>query len=156
MDVHVGGGAIRGHTGSMILFLLACGSPGDSGADSGGDLCPMLDCRDALSLTILSPDGEPSAWFDVSAYVDGVAVGSWMCGSTGESFEGATCYGDGRVDLYLYAEVLEIHASEGADAPSWSGSLSPAWTAPYDSEACGHYCWLADETIELEPCDGCG
>lgn len=136
---------------AALLLLSACTStpPDDSGAE-----CPMLDCRDTLSVTVLAVDGAPSDAFNYRATADGVSI-SGTC-TEPASQPDATCLGDGRVDLYLYGATVELGVDEGDDAPYWSGTLTPAWEAPYDSEQCGHYCYLAEETVQLEPCDGCG
>ena len=146
---------------ALLASLLACSpdKPDDSSPGSGdtGDACPMLDCRDTLTLTVLGVNGAPSDWFtfNVTATVS-TETSSGSCGSEPHSQEGATCYGDGRVDVYLYGESVELFVAEGDDAPYWFGTLTPTWTAPYDSDECGHYCYLAEETVQLLPCEGCG
>lgn len=136
---------------AVLLLLLACTS---SPPDDSSGACPMLDCRDTLSVTVLAVDGSPSDAFNYRANADGVAI-SGSCNGPASQAD-ANCLGDGRVELYLYGTSVELAVDEGDDAPYWSGTLTPTWAAPYDSDACGHYCYLAEETVQLEPCDGCG
>ncbi len=141
----------------MLFLLLACTGIAGDDSTKGVDPCPMLDCRDTLSLSVLGVDGSPATSFEFRIQPpDGASLISGTCGGDPVSNPDATCYGDGRVDVYTYGETLEVAVSEGDDAPYWSGILTPAWTAPYDSEACGHYCYLAAETVQLVPCEGCG
>lgn len=139
----------------MLFLLLACVPPASVNDDSAPDPCPMLDCRDTLSLTVLGVDGGPSLWFSYNVDAGGTTL-SGICGASPDTQPDAICYGDGRVDLHVYSESLDVLVAEGDDAPYWSGTLTPSWTAPYDSEECGHYCYIADETIQLLPCEGCG
>ncbi len=151
--------ADTGHTAPMLILLLACDLKlgGDSNPVTGTEPCPMLDCRDTLSLTVLRVDGSPALDFEYRVQPpDGGALVSGSCNAEGASSADALCYGDGRVDVFVYGETLEVSVSEGDDAPYWSGTLTPVWTAPYDSEACGHYCYLTSETVQLVPCEGCG
>ncbi len=137
----------------MIPVLVAC-TLGDK--DSGVPVeCPGLDCRDELTLTILSPDGSPSDGFTGNATIEGGAA-SFSCFGSASTQERAACGEDGVLRLYLYATTVYLGVAEGDDAPYWSGELTPSWTAPYDSDECGHYCYLAEERITLLPCEGCG
>jgi hypothetical protein len=45
---------------------------------------------------------------------------------------------------------------EGPDGASFGGTIVPSWEAPYNSDECGHFFYLAEETVTLEACDGCG
>lgn len=139
---------------SLLPFVMACKV--DSSDRESAEPCAGLACPDEITLRILSPDGRPSVAFGGWAEVpDGTAV-SFTCGSTPEAFDGGRCLGDGAVALNLYGSPVTVWVDEGDDAPWFSGQVSPAWDAPWDSETCEHYCYIAEETITLEPCDGCG
>ena len=136
------------------FFLLGCPSPG---ADTSQvNTCPGLDCADALTLTVLDPDGAAAVQF--SGHVtrtDGTLL-SFSCGDAPVTDDGAVCLGSGQVQLMVYGEVLDVYIDQGDDAPFFSGTITPAWDAPYDSEECGHYCYIAEESVSLVPCDDCG
>lgn len=147
----------------LILPLLACLHP-DSGipldstdtTDSGTDACPGLDCRDQLDLLVLGVDGSPSDGFGGTlSWTDADPV-AFNCWDDTSAFDGGMCLGDGGVRFWTYAASYALSVFEGDDAPWWAGTLTPSWTAPYDSEECGHYCWMAEEVVQLEPCEGCG
>jgi hypothetical protein len=57
--------------------------------------------------------------------------------------------------------AMDAHQPAGAlrhqpARPVTGGTIVPSWDAPYDSEECGHSCYLAEESVTLEACDGCG
>lgn len=141
-----------------MLLLLACRASPDPSAETGdsADACVQIDCRDALTLEVLGVDGGPSEGFG-GQLTDAEGLGiQFSCWTQDESFEGGYCRGEGRVELWTHSASYQADLYEGDDAPWFSGRLEPSWTAPYDSEECGHYCWLAEETVQLEPCEGCG
>jgi hypothetical protein len=140
---------------SSLLFF-GCDTrvmPADA---SGTTPCPGMDCPDELTLTVLRPDGTPSTRF--SGWVrsaDGAEL-SFDCLDGADVEGGSTCAAGGRVRLELYSEALDVSVTEGPDQPSFTGTVTPAWDAPHDSEACGHYCYVGTYAVTLEPCDGCG
>lgn len=134
-----------------LLLLLACQPDLDGASD-----CPGLDCRDELTLQVFSPDGSPSTSFAGALTPPDADPIALACHAPGDSFDGGYCDGDGKVRIWTYAESYALTVYEGMDAPYWSGTITPAWTAPYDSDECGHYCWIAEEAVLLEPCEGCG
>lgn len=142
----------------ILPLLVGCGildATKDSG-DSGMTACLGMECRDAMTLTVLGVNGEPEQSFSGTATpAQGEAV-SFVCeGGTGSGL-GYSCQADGVVQLYVYADVVTVYVSQGPDGASWSGDLRPEWDAPYDSEQCGHYCYLTDASVTLEPCGDCG
>lgn len=142
----------------LLSLLLACETT-DSNGDSGtavGDSCPQLDCRDRLTLTVLDPDGDPADTYSGSVTTPQLDEVVFSCPSDADSFPGGYCDDDGEVATYIYGLTVEVNVSAGDDAPSFSGELTPVWEAPYDSPECGHYCYMAEETVQLVPCDGCG
>lgn len=96
------------------------------------------------------------SWFEGNFLTTAGAEIEFSCGWTSSTFADGTCEGQGVVTLHTYTPSLSGWLDGGDDAPSWSGTITPEWTAPYDSEACGHYCYLAEEEITLDPCVGCG
>ena len=140
---------------TSLLLLLACAGSG-SGTDTMS-ACPGLDCQDAITLSVYDPGGTPTTWFEGNLLTEAAEEIEFSCGWTSSSFEGGVCEGEGRVTLYTYTPTLTGWMDAGAaDGPSWSGTITPDWTAPYDSEACGHYCYLSEEDVTMEACDGCG
>jgi hypothetical protein len=121
---------------------------------AGGADCPMLDCRDALTLVVLDPDGTP-ADRSFGGWVEAGGVRTTFSCFGGEPFDGGFCNAN-MVTLYVYASTFDVYVDQGDDAPYWSGDVTPVWDAPYDSPECGHYCWLAEDTVQLDPCDPCG
>lgn len=147
----------------LTLLMAACilVLPGKDGApppvdDSGPTACVELDCRDTLTLNIVSTTGRPSGWFAGTLSPPDASPVSFVCGAEASTFDGGVCNGDGSVSLWVYAESFSLSVDEGDDAAYYYGAVTPAWTAPYDSEACGHYCYVAEETVELVPCEMCG
>lgn len=145
----------------LTLLLLACtGVPDDTAfgddtsEDDTGDTCPGLDCRDSLTVTFLDPSGTPTGSFFGDAQVDGVGVATFNCNDASSTFEGGLCLGEGRLELWVYAAVVSFAVFTGDDAPEFRGDVTPAWTAPYDSEECGHYCYIAEETAQLASVGG--
>lgn len=137
----------------LVLFLACAGSGADSDTMTA---CPGLDCRDAVTLTVLDPAGSPMTWFEGNFLTGAADEIEFSCGWTSSSFDGGVCEGQGVVTLFTYTPTLSGWLDGGDDAPSWAGTITPEWTAPYDSEDCGHYCYLAQQEITLDPCDGCG
>jgi len=143
--------------GLPLAFACRTGSTEtDSTAGGTAEPCPGMDCPDELTLQIRSPDGSPSDAFGGWAELQDGTRSSFACGDTVEAFDGGRCLGDGSVALNLHGSTVMVWVDEGDDGPWFSGELTPTWDAPWDSEACGHYCYIAEETITLEPCDGCG
>jgi hypothetical protein len=137
---------------SLLLTALGCSGPGSDTASP----CPGLDCVDSLTLTVLNPDGTAAERFGGwAAGADGAQV-RFACGDTPLTDPGARCLGDGRVEVLLYGETVEVYVDQGDDAPYFTGTVTPVWEAPYDSEECGHYCYLSEASVTLDPCEGCG
>ena len=141
----------------LLTGLTACAIDEDAPkpADSG-TVCPGMACPDELTLSVISPDGNASTRFAGWARLTDGTETNFSCGSEVESFDDGRCLGDGRVALYLYGETIELWVDEGDDAPWFSGTISPAWDAPWDSDECGHYCYIAAESVTLLPCENCG
>jgi hypothetical protein len=136
----------------VLVNALACSS-----APTASDpACPGLDCVDSLTLTVLDPSGAPAERFGGWAAVGDGARISFVCGDTPLTDPGARCRDEGRVELNLYGDVVDVYVDQGDDAPNFQGSIAPTWEAPYDSEECGHYCYLSEVSVTLDPCDGCG
>lgn len=142
----------------LISSFLACKTTDSSGNDDTalGDECPQLDCRDRLTLVVLDPDGSPADSYSGTVSTPQLDAVEFSCPSEADSFPGGYCDDGGEVATYIYGLTVEVSVSAGIDAPSFTGEITPVWTAPYDSPDCGHYCYMAEETIQLEPCDGCG
>lgn len=137
----------------LISSLLACKTTdGNANSDTSlGDQCPQLDCRDRLTLLVLNPDGSPADSFSGTVTTPQLDAVEFSCPSEADSFPGGYCDDVGEVATYVYGLTVEASVSAGLDAPSFNGELTPVWTAPYDSPDCGHYCYLAEETIQLVP-----
>ena len=126
-------------------------------ADTGiGAACPMLDCQDALTVTVLNDGGTPESSFSGTATPSEGDPVAFSCDAGVGSGAGFHCLSGGQVELNVHGETVELSVSEGPDGASWSGTLTPEWDSPYDSPECGHYCDLAEETVELEGCGDCG
>jgi hypothetical protein len=140
-----------------LALLMGCplSEKDDTGSDTIPPTCPELDCRDMLTLTVLDVSGSPSDGFSGTLTPPDASPISFQCWGE-SSFEGGMCLGSGQVVLFAYAESFSLWIDEGDDAPYFTGTLTPSWQAPYDSEECGHYCWIAEESVQLEPCKDCG
>jgi hypothetical protein len=134
-----------------MLFLLTLAAACSTPSLDSGPACPGLDCVDTLTLTVLNPDGSPADRFSGSASgPDGVEV-AFACDDSASADADPRCRGEGRVELLLYGASVQVHVDQGDDAPSFDGAVEPAWEAPYDSEECGHYCYLAEASVTLVP-----
>lgn len=138
-----------------LLAAIACTGGDDSDSNPVTE-CPGLDCRDAISIFVLGVDGSPALSFAGTVTPPDSEPIDFTCTGTQSWFDEGICNEDGSVTLWVYAESLGVNLAIGEDAPYFSGDIAPAWTAPYDSEECGHYCYIALETVQLEPCEGCG
>lgn len=119
--------------------------------------CAEMDCQDALTLRVLDTDGMPLSAFTGALQADGGDPVHFSCDATPAAFSGGICGGDGTVTLFSYGSTYTGEIDIGIDdGPYWAGEFTPAWTAPYDSPECGHYCYIADESVQLVPCDSCG
>lgn len=136
-----------------LLLLFAACEPED-GLDLG-DACPGLDCRDQLTLSFTNALGEPTSDFELTLYESRSIVGTLSCPSNTGDLPNATCL-EGGAALYVYAESVEILVSDTlVSGAGYAGFITPAWEAPYDSEECGHYCYLAEERVQFEGCMDC-
>jgi hypothetical protein len=131
----------------LLVNALACGgAPRMSGPE-----CPGLDCIDSLTLTVLDPSGARVERFGGWASVADGAEIAFSCGDTPVTDAGARCLGEGRVELVLYGDTVTLHVDQGDGGATFDGSVEPVWEAPYDSEECGHYCYLSEATVTLAP-----
>ena len=138
-----------------LIAAFACTCAEDS-APLDQTQCPGLDCRDAISLFMLDPAGAPALSFSGTVTVADSAPIAFTCTGTQSWFDEGICNEDGSVTFWLYGETLTVSVAEGEDAPYFSGDITPTWTAPYDSDECGHYCYIAQESVQLVACEGCG
>lgn len=140
-----------------FLLLAALGCPaGEDSAPIDVTQCAELDCRDAISIFVLAVDGSPALSFAGTVTPPEAEPIAFTCTGTQSWFDEGICNEDGSVTLWVYGESLTVSVAIGDDAPYFSGDIAPTWTAPYDSEECGHYCYIAQEIVVLLPCEGCG
>ena len=140
---------------ASLLTALACTGTDDS-APIDQTQCAELDCRDAISIFVLDVDGSPALSFSGTVTLADATPIDFACSGTQSWFDEGICNEDGSVTLWVYGETLTVSLAKGEDAHYFSGDSAPAWTAPYDSQECGHYCYIAQETVQLVACEGCG
>lgn len=133
-----------------LLLLAACvGGGGDS---AGTAPCPALDCRDALTLRLVDETGAPVTAF-VATWDDGAGFAGELDCASGTGGSGSAYCVDGTLTLFFYGPTVQVEVVDAACTHAVSTTVEAAWEAPYDSEDCGHYCWIGDETLTLEPVD---
>ena len=131
-----------------LIALVACATTDTKDGDPVGEPCPGLDCQDALTLTVTDPDTAPVTAFH-----------GWLDAGQGQVTFDCTTQGgcaDGVLTLHEFALTLGLRIEDDEMTLAWEGELTPPWEAPYDTEECGHYCWMVDVAVALEPCDDCG
>ncbi len=124
----------------LALLLLACSEPAlDTTA------CPGLDCVDSITLRAMDPAGVVLA-VRGSIGEEATTAVTFDCTTT-PSGEG--CNSDGSVTVYVYARTVQVNVDNASGTLGYHGELDPMWDAPYDSEACGHYCYESDVDVVL-------
>lgn len=132
-----------------ILTLSAC-SPTLEGQPTDAP-CPGLDCIDTLTLRAMDSAGAVVPVRGTIGDEDGANTQTFDCTSSATESGAAQCRSDGSADLYAYGRTLRVNIDTADGALGFHGTLSPAWEAPWDSEECGHYCYLATLDVALAP-----
>ncbi len=132
-----------------ILTLTAC-SP-TLGGETGDAPCPGLDCIDTLTLRAIGPEGAVTPVRGSVGDDAGEATRAFDCTPGAAEAGDATCRSDGAIELILYGRTLRVNIDTADGVLGYHGSMSPAWDAPWDSEACGHYCYVASLDVALTP-----
>ena len=139
---------------ALLLLLAGCpGTPGDSGSTTTTP-CPMLDCRDEVTASVRYEAGGTTSAFTLSAtFGDGVPQEATCPGA-----EVAFGYCDAeRFHLWTAERTFHLTVVDTACTAMFAEDVSPAYTQPYDSPECGHYCDVAELSVVLEPADfDCG
>ena len=137
----------------MLLFpfaLIAC-APTAAIDTTESAPCPGMDCIDTLTLRAIEPGGTVTPVRGTYGDDAGEATRAFDCTAGAADAGEALCRSDGSIDLFVYGRTLRVNVDTADGALGFHGAVSPEWDAPWDSEACGHYCYLATLDVALTP-----
>jgi len=136
-----------------VSLLLAAGACSSGDTDSSVTTpCPGLDCRDQLTLRVQDEAGVAVTRF-TATWDDGAGYAGTLDCANGNDGDGSAYCVDGTLNLFFYGPSIAVEVVDAACELGVSTTIEPGSTAPYDSEACGHYCYIADEPLVLAPAD---